>query len=59
MSLPGCGNRGALPINTESHCLPMGIPRASLITPAETWSIYEADNTDRQVYLGSQFQCPP
>ena len=45
-------------INTESHCLPMGIPRASLITapfkiiqaPSETVIIYEADNTHRQVH---------
>jgi len=51
------GSEGPI-INTESHCLPMGIPRASLITapfkiiqsPPETVILYEADNTHRQVY---------
>lgn len=45
-------------VNTESRCLPMGMPRVMLITapfrmiqaPAETVILYEGDNTHRQVF---------
>src|SRR5579863_8595020 len=45
-------------INTESHCLPMGIPRADLITvpfkiiqaPKEVVILYEGDNTHRHIH---------
>lgn len=46
-------------ISTESRCLPMGIPRADLITvpfkiiqaPREVVILYEGDNTHRQIHM--------